>query len=114
MLSLSSGILEVRDAVDLYEQDTIAAIRPGGEDPSEGFKNLAVNGISVAVLSFLLQRDLASSARDRAIVKREEALARLQVGGAVKVGRQRGDGVGIGWWKGRGVQTMQSLEGCWA
>ena len=50
----------------------------GGEDPTEGFKNLAINGISVLVLSFLLNRDLQTSARDRAIVKREEALARLQ------------------------------------
>lgn len=33
----------------------------------------------MVVLSFLLQLDLKSSARDRAIVKREEALARLQV-----------------------------------
>jgi len=50
----------------------------GGEDPTEGFKNLAINGISVLVLSFLLNRDLQTSARDRAVVKREEALARLQ------------------------------------
>lgn len=54
------------------------AVVAGGEDPTEGFKNLAINGISVLVLSFLLNRDLQTSARDRAVVKREEALARLQ------------------------------------
>lgn len=53
-------------------------VAAGGEDPTEGFKNLAINGISVLVLSFLLNRDLQTSARDRAVVKREEALARLQ------------------------------------
>ena len=50
----------------------------GGEDLAQPLQNLAVNGAAVAVLGFLLRRDLRASERDKVTVRREEALARLQ------------------------------------
>ena len=50
----------------------------GGEDLAQPLQNLAINGAAVAVLGFLLRRDLQASERDKVTVRREEALARLQ------------------------------------
>ena len=52
--------------------------RAGGEDLAQPLQNLAINGAAVAVLGFLLRRDLRASERDKVTVRREEALARLQ------------------------------------
>ena len=50
-----------------------------GEDTAQPLQNLAINGAAVAVFGFLLRRDLQASERDKAIVRREESLGRLQV-----------------------------------
>mmetsp|Transcript_11959 Transcript_11959/g.35812 ORF Transcript_11959/g.35812 Transcript_11959/m.35812 type:complete len:375 (-) Transcript_11959:4171-5295(-) len=57
----------------------------GAPDLPETLKNLAINGAAVAGLGFIVQRDLASSQRDKKVVEREESLARL----LVAVGRDR-------------------------
>lgn len=54
----------------------------GAPDVTETLKNLAINGGAIAVLGFIVRRDLTSSDRDKRIVEREESLARLQVGAA--------------------------------
>lgn len=51
----------------------------GAPDLPETLKNLAINGAAVAGLGFIVQRDLASSQRDKKVVEREESLARLLV-----------------------------------
>ena len=50
----------------------------GGDDLAQPLQNLAINGAAVAVFGFVLRRDLQASERDKQIVRREEALARLQ------------------------------------
>ena len=56
---------------------------------------MAINGGILAVLGFLLNRDLSQQARDRAVIQREEALGRLQIvapgGRAVALAALRGN-----------------------
>lgn len=51
----------------------------GAPDTTETLKNLAINGAAVAVLGWIVRRDLTTSDRDKRVVLREESLARLQV-----------------------------------
>lgn len=54
----------------------------GGDDApelTETLTNLAINGAAVAVLGWVVRRDLTTSDRDKKVVVREESLARLQV-----------------------------------
>ena len=53
----------------------------GGKDAPELngiLLNLVINGVGIAVTSWLFQRDLRARERDRLTVQREESLARLQ------------------------------------
>jgi tetratricopeptide (TPR) repeat protein len=61
----------------------LAASLRGGEGApplAESLTNLAVNAGALAVLGFLLLRDLAGRERDLAVTRREEGLGRLLVG----------------------------------
>ncbi len=51
----------------------------GAPDLNESLTNLAINGAALAVLSFLLVRDLRARDKDAAVTAREEALSRLLV-----------------------------------
>jgi hypothetical protein len=51
----------------------------GAPDLTETLQNLGINGAAVALLGFIVSRDLAASERDKQVVKSEEALGRLQV-----------------------------------
>jgi len=46
---------------------------------TESLTNFAINSAALAALSWVFARDLRSQARDRRVIEREEALARLQV-----------------------------------
>ena len=71
-------VLVERRAFRLFLASKTGHIRAGGEDLAQPLQNLAINGAAVAVLGFLLRRDLRASERDKVTVRREEALARLQ------------------------------------
>ena len=58
-----------------------AAGGPGAPDLNESLINFAINSAALAALSWVFARDLRSQSRDRRVVEREEALARLQVTG---------------------------------
>lgn len=61
----------------------LAAALKGGEgapDVMESVTNLGVNTAAIAVLGFLLSRDLQAKEKDARISKREEELGRLLVG----------------------------------
>ncbi|KAK9816632.1 hypothetical protein WJX72_003075 [[Myrmecia] bisecta] len=59
----------------------VAALK-GGEgapDLTETLKNFTINSGAVAVLGFVLYRDIQGGSRDKQVVEREESLARLQI-----------------------------------
>lgn len=51
----------------------------GAPDVTESLQNLGINGLAVAVLGWLVARDLKGREQDEIVVAREESLARLQV-----------------------------------
>ena len=53
----------------------------GAPDLQETVQNFGINSAALAVLGFFVYRDVSAQARDQAVIKREEALGRLQVGG---------------------------------
>lgn len=84
---MGDSLVSRREAVPLIDGNRHSVKRwecagAGGEgapDLAETLKNLAINGAAVAVLGFIFSRDLTGSQKDRRVVEREEALARLQV-----------------------------------
>jgi len=65
---------------------------PGAPALQETAGNFGVNAGALALLVFLLRRDLRSKSRDEERVDREEKLARLQVGGVRCAGGECGHG----------------------
>lgn len=70
-----------------------AAGGPGAPDLNESLTNFAINSAALAALSWVFARDLRSQSRDRRVVEREEALARLQVTGLSRVLTGHGEGM---------------------
>lgn len=61
---------------------TTTAGGPDAPDLNESLTNLGINVTAVAVLSWLVYRDVSSKQAELRITTREEGLGRLQVGGA--------------------------------
>ena len=64
----------------------------GAPDLNETLTNLAVNAGGLAVLSWLVSRDITAQGRDREIIAREEELAKLQID-TTSSGKKRGSKV---------------------
>lgn len=64
----------------------------GAPDLNETLTNLAVNAGGLAVLSWLVSRDIAAQGRDREIIAREEEIAKLQID-TTSSGKKRGSKV---------------------
>ncbi len=62
-----------------HSRHPIAAGGEGAPNLTESLNNFAINSAALAALSWVFARDLRSQARDRRVIEREEALARLQV-----------------------------------